>query len=267
VRPEIDHAYDLAKERTANWYSGRDEFIGKNLKLEAARKLVAERRVPVENANANQISPAELAKLKAALADAEKTVEKLSKEKSKYVAATERFGLSTGKLPDAKKQAGGSLQDWLQYAFVAGANQESKDTIISELDTHYASLKQILNNTLPADVADWSPPTKVDKGKGPTLDLVTMWMIIAVGAMLLAGLFTRIACLVGAGFLLMTYLTHPPFPWLPLPPNTEGNPVFINKNIIEMLALLVIMMYPTGRWMGIDALIHKIVFWKAEEPK
>ena len=28
----------------------------------------------------------------------------------------------------------------------------------------------------------------------------------------------------------MTYLTHPPFPWLPLPPNTEGNPLFINKN-------------------------------------
>ena len=65
-----------------------------------------------------------------------------------------------------------------------------------------------------------------------------------VGACLLAGLFTRLACLVGAGFLVMTYLTHPPFPWYPLPPNTEGNPLFVNKNVIEALALLVLAMLP-----------------------
>ena len=66
----------------------------------------------------------------------------------------------------------------------------------------------------------------------------------------MAGLFTRLACLLGAGFLVMTYLTHPPFPWYPLPPNTEGNPLFINKNVIECLALLVLATFPTGRWLG-----------------
>ena len=65
-----------------------------------------------------------------------------------------------------------------------------------------------------------------------------MWFLVAVGACLMAGLFTRLACLLGAGFLVMTYLAYPPFPWYPLPPNTEGNPVFINKNVIEALALL-----------------------------
>ena len=64
-----------------------------------------------------------------------------------------------------------------------------------------------------------------------------MWFLVAVGACLMAGLFTRLACLLGAGFLVMTYLTYPPFPWYPLPPMTEGNPVFINKNVIECLAL------------------------------
>jgi len=87
------------------------------------------------------------------------------------------------------------------------------------------------------------------------LDKVTMYTITGVGACLLLGLFTPVACLVGAGFLLMTYLSHPTVPWLPLPPGTEGNPLFVNKNIIEMLALLVVAVHPTGRWLGLDALL------------
>jgi uncharacterized membrane protein YphA (DoxX/SURF4 family) len=85
------------------------------------------------------------------------------------------------------------------------------------------------------------------------LDQITMYAITGIGACLLFGLFTPLACLAGAGFLILTYLTHPPFPWYPLPPNTEGNPLFINKNVIECLALLTIAVHPTGRWLGLDA--------------
>jgi uncharacterized membrane protein YphA (DoxX/SURF4 family) len=90
------------------------------------------------------------------------------------------------------------------------------------------------------------------------MDSVTMWFLVAVGAGLMAGLFTRLACLLGAGFLVMTYLTYPPFPWYPLPPMTEGHPVFINKNVIECLALLALASMPTGRWMGLDALFCRM---------
>lgn len=90
------------------------------------------------------------------------------------------------------------------------------------------------------------------------MDTLTMWVITLVGVCLLAGLFTPLACVVGAGFLLLTYLTHPPFPWYPLPPNTEGHPLFVNKNLIEMLALFVIAVHPTGRWMGVDALLCRL---------
>ncbi len=93
---------------------------------------------------------------------------------------------------------------------------------------------------------------------GQRLDIVTMWFLVVVGGFLLAGLFTRVACVLGAGFLVMTYLAHPPFPWYPSPPNTEGNPVFINKNVIECLALLALASMPTGRWMGLDALIRRM---------
>jgi uncharacterized membrane protein YphA (DoxX/SURF4 family) len=91
------------------------------------------------------------------------------------------------------------------------------------------------------------------------MDKLSMWMITAIGACLLAGFLTRPACVAGFGFLVLTYLTHPPFPWYPLPPNTEGNPLFVNKNLIEAIALLVIASFPTGRWLGIDALFYWLI--------
>lgn len=96
---------------------------------------------------------------------------------------------------------------------------------------------------------------KQELSRGQRLDRVTMWFLVVVGACLLFGLFTRVACVFAAGFLVMTYLAHPAFPWYPLPPNTEGNPVFVNKNVIEAIALLALACYPTGRWLGLDALV------------
>jgi uncharacterized membrane protein YphA (DoxX/SURF4 family) len=93
------------------------------------------------------------------------------------------------------------------------------------------------------------------ESRGQLLDRITRWFLVAVGAFLMAGLFTRASCVLAAGFLVMTYLAHPAFPWYPLPPNTEGNPVFVNKNVIEALALLALACYPTGRWLGLDALV------------
>lgn len=93
------------------------------------------------------------------------------------------------------------------------------------------------------------------ESRGQLLDRVTMWFLVGVGAFLMGGLLTRLACLAAAGFLVMTYLAHPAFPWYPLPPNTEGNPVFVNKNVIEALALLALACFPTGRWLGLDAIV------------
>lgn len=101
---------------------------------------------------------------------------------------------------------------------------------------------------------------KPPESKIAALDFRTMWMLTVCGAFLIIGFATRIAAIVCAGFLVLTYLTYPSFPWLPNPPGTEGNPVFINKNLIEAFALLVIAVHPTGSWMGIDGLIHYLIF-------
>lgn len=92
------------------------------------------------------------------------------------------------------------------------------------------------------------------------IDLATMYGLTVLGACLLLGLFSRTSALLSAAFLLTTYLCFPPFPWLPAAPNNEGYYLFVNKNLIEMLALLALATTASGRWFGLDALIHAIFF-------
>ena len=87
-------------------------------------------------------------------------------------------------------------------------------------------------------------------------DAIVKYGLVIVGGCLLAGFLTRTACLAGAGFLLMFFLAMPPLPGWPENPRTEGHYLYINKNIIEMFALLALATLRTGRWAGIDGLLQ-----------
>jgi uncharacterized membrane protein YphA (DoxX/SURF4 family) len=93
------------------------------------------------------------------------------------------------------------------------------------------------------------------------IDAVTRWGLVLVGLGLLLGLFTRTSCVAGALFLLLLYLAVPPFPWLPEATRVEGHYFFVNKNLIEMLALLVLATTRSGRWLGLDGLLHALLPW------
>ncbi|HJZ90777.1 MAG TPA: DoxX family protein, partial [Gemmataceae bacterium] len=97
----------------------------------------------------------------------------------------------------------------------------------------------------------------IPKSWGPIeyLDWTTRWFLTVVGALLMIGLFTRLSCFAGAGFLLLTILTQPSLPWLPTPPNQEGNYLIVSKNVIEMVALLALMTTRSGHWAGLDGLV------------
>jgi uncharacterized membrane protein YphA (DoxX/SURF4 family) len=90
------------------------------------------------------------------------------------------------------------------------------------------------------------------------IDWSTRWLLLIAGGCLLVGLFSRLACLACAGFLVMEYLFNSPFPWFPASPKAEGNYLYINKNVIEFLALIVLATLPTGRWLGLDAILSRI---------
>jgi uncharacterized membrane protein YphA (DoxX/SURF4 family) len=94
------------------------------------------------------------------------------------------------------------------------------------------------------------PRTEVQKA-----DLITMYGLAICGLALMLGLLTPLAALGGAAFLMLFYISMPPWPGLPVPPNAEGHYVYVNKNLIEFLALLVIAATPSGLWLGVDALL------------
>ncbi len=151
--------------------------------------------------------------------------------------ARETNGLGNGNGIDVKRVA-----EFRMDAITAESD------LARDANAFIAELKKDLNGG--KAIEETSEPSR-----GQRMDRVTMWFLVTVGLCLMAGLFTRLMCVLAAGFLVMTYLAHPPFPWYTLPPGTEGNPVFINKNVIEALALLVLACYPTGRWLGLDALV------------
>lgn len=145
--------------------------------------------------------------------------------------------------------------DKITLASAKAAVTKSRTDLSEDIDRMEADLVKKLQSmgATPRDAA--KKPKFID-----IMDLVTIASITAIGAGLFTGTLTRLAALGGAAFLLLTYLAVPPFPWLPTPPLNEGNYVFINKNFVEMMALLVIAATPSGRWFGLDAVIMPIFF-------
>ncbi len=87
-------------------------------------------------------------------------------------------------------------------------------------------------------------------------DLITMWGLAIVGVLLILGLFTRLASLGGIVFILLFYFANPPFVGYFYSLPTEGSYLIINKNLVELSALLVILVTGSGRFAGLDRIVH-----------
>ncbi len=80
-----------------------------------------------------------------------------------------------------------------------------------------------------------------------TLNVVTL---VFVGITLLLGIFEKKAAIAAIALLAMYYFAHPPFPGLQQL-NVEGNYWFVNKNLIELVACIVLFQNPTGELFGV----------------
>jgi thiosulfate dehydrogenase [quinone] large subunit len=101
-------------------------------------------------------------------------------------------------------------------------------------------------------------------------DLMVTYGLVIAGASLLLGMFTRLGCVLGMMLLTLFYVSMPPWEWTPIP-GTESNYLIVNKNVIEGLGLLIILMFPTGRFAGLDSLLYPLLgryfpSWLVGEP-
>lgn len=86
------------------------------------------------------------------------------------------------------------------------------------------------------------------------VDKLNEWTLLLAGIFLILGVFERAAAMAGVFLLGLYYLAYPP---LDILNQVGGNgPAFIvNALLIEMLALLVIFAFPTGKLFGLGSLI------------
>jgi len=90
------------------------------------------------------------------------------------------------------------------------------------------------------------------------VDSLNTWGLILIGLGLVLGCFSRIATVAGMVLILLYYFSTPPFIGIYYAIPSEGNYLIVNKNLIELAALFVLLLFPTGHIIGVDRFFHKL---------
>ena len=89
------------------------------------------------------------------------------------------------------------------------------------------------------------------------VDFLNKWGLTLIGMGLLFGLLTQLALIFGILMLVMYYLSHPALASVTYLMPMEGSYLWVNKTLIEIFAMAVLLVFPTGRVVGLDRLIAK----------
>ncbi len=96
----------------------------------------------------------------------------------------------------------------------------------------------------------------VNSGLTPWIDRSVKVALLLIGLSLLLGLFTRIGSWAALFFLSLFYLLYIPTIGVPQP-SAEGAYLIVNKTLIEAAAVLVLLVFNTGRIAGLDLLLRR----------
>ena len=127
--------------------------------------------------------------------------------------------------------------------------------------------------------ADWTAAGYLEASTGPmagafqwiasdptvlgVVNQLNIWGLILIGGCLMLGLFSRLAALGGIGLLAMYYASNPPLFDETAAAGLEGHYLLVNKNLVELLALGVVLFLPAGQW-GLDGLLFG---WRKKKPR
>ncbi len=218
--------------------------------------------------------------------------ERLKKSWADMAAAIEKhYGFDEGQRADVKKLLG-DADVWADYWFHAPINaqdvakylhdlraamltERDPNALSFELERAYEARKALEADrkkltepivaqaeALKAAILEKATPEQKSKSEYrpattflDVANVLTMYGLIAMGTCLIVGLLTPFSALCAAAFLAMIYLSMPPWPGLPDNPKVEGHYFIVSKNLIELIACLLIAATPSAHWVGLDALL------------
>ena len=96
------------------------------------------------------------------------------------------------------------------------------------------------------------------------VDILNIWGLILIGLGLMLGVLARYAAVGGIALLSLYYLANPPF-ISSTGAFLEGHYIWIDKNLIELIALVVLFVLPTSYFFGLDMFL-KAIRLKARKP-
>ena len=164
---------------------------------------------------------------------------------------------------EAKLQAAKQDFEWDHLSYAWGKIQAKRAELVNPVKALDQELKEKAEGLLTLEQLGLGPAPK----PWTTLrisDTMTIAGLTILGSMLLLGLWTRFAAIMAAVMLFMFYMAMPPLPGLPEAPGPEHS-FIVNKNLIEVLALLAIAALPTGRWFGADGMLGR--WWGLRKAK
>ncbi|MBA4410048.1 MAG: DoxX family membrane protein [Bacteroidota bacterium] len=95
----------------------------------------------------------------------------------------------------------------------------------------------------------------------PSVLVVVDWIniigLIFVGLTLIFGWIERTGAVVGMSLLFLYWLANPPFVTNDFNVINEGHYLVVNKNMVELFAVFILLLFPTGKQLGIPALFRK----------
>jgi uncharacterized membrane protein YphA (DoxX/SURF4 family) len=91
------------------------------------------------------------------------------------------------------------------------------------------------------------------------VDLLNVWGLVLIGLGLMLGAFSRLAAVSGIALLSLYYVASPPLVGLPSNGAAEGSYLIVNKNLVEMLALCVVAVFPTGGFFGLERTLGRLI--------
>jgi uncharacterized membrane protein YphA (DoxX/SURF4 family) len=90
------------------------------------------------------------------------------------------------------------------------------------------------------------------------INFAVTYGLTAIGICLMLGFCTPLAALGGAAFMCFVVMTQPAFPGIyPPDPAVVGHALLVNKDFVEMLALLTVAAASAGRWGGLDFFLYR----------
>jgi thiosulfate dehydrogenase (quinone) large subunit len=90
------------------------------------------------------------------------------------------------------------------------------------------------------------------------VDNLNMYGLIFIGLGLILGVFHKTTLISGIVLIGLYYLALPPFIGLKYDIPMEGSYLFINKNLIEIVAMFVLLNFPTNKIIGLDRLVYRM---------